>query len=376
MKYILWLLRIVVGGLFIFSGLIKANDPLGLSYKMNEFFEVWHMAWAMPFSLAMSVAMIAFEVIAGVALLLGYAQKVFSVFLLLLITFFTFLTAYVLFSGKIKECGCFGDCIKISNVETFWKDVALLVMGAVLFVYRKRIEPLFPNTIGTTLMVLTVIFSFGVQWYALKHLPFYDCLPYKIGADAKVDSKIPPGAIPDKYETMLVYEKDGVKKEFDMKNYPWQDTTWKYVDSKSVLVSKGNAEPKMKDFIISDQDGNVHTEEILNAPGYTFLLFVGNPDGAHDANIDDLKKIIQQARQLSIPFYVLCAADKERANALQQKWGLVGTDFLVLDLTTTKTAMRTNPGLMLMEQGVIRGKWSYADYPKSISLENGKMKIN
>src|SRR4051812_5394819 len=109
MKYILWLIRIIVGVLFIFSGVVKANDPLGLSYKMNEFFEVWGTFWMQPFSLTLSVLMIAFEIIAGVAVLLGYAQKIFSVLLLLLITFFTFLTAYVLFSGKIHECGCFGD---------------------------------------------------------------------------------------------------------------------------------------------------------------------------------------------------------------------------------------------------------------------------
>ena len=132
MKYILWLIRIIVGVLFIFSGVVKANDPLGLSYKMNEFFEVWNMYWMQPFSLTLSVVMIAFEIIAGVAVLLGYAQKVFSVLLLLLITFFTFLTAYVLFSGKIKECGCFGDCIKITNEETFAKDVALLVLHCIV----------------------------------------------------------------------------------------------------------------------------------------------------------------------------------------------------------------------------------------------------
>ncbi len=375
MKFIIWLLRIVVGVLFIFSGLVKANDPLGLSYKMNEFFEVWNMAWMMPYALMMSVAMIAFEIIAGVALLLGYAQKLFSILLLLLITFFTFLTAYVLFSGKIKECGCFGDCIKITNEETFWKDVALLVFGFILFLYRKKINPLLPKTAGNVMMVLTVAFAFGIQWWTLEHLPFYDCLPYKIGADAKLDSKIPPGAIPDKYETIMVYEKDGVKKEFNMQNYPWQDSTWKFVTSESKLISKGNAEPKMKDFVITDYDGNDHTEELLNTPGYTFLLFVKDPDFARKDNLETLHGLIKQAQQQAIPFYVLCSADKDRAMLMQKNWGLVGVDFLVLDQTACKTAMRTNPGLMLLEQGVIRGKWSFKDYPKNISLSNGKLNI-
>src|SRR4028119_1194193 len=138
MNIFLWLLRVIVGGLFIFSGLIKAIDPSGLRYKMDEFFEVWGMHNFSRFSLVLAILMIGFEIIAGVALLLGYAQRVFSTLLLLLITFFTFLTAYVLFSGKIKECGCFGDCIKISNEETFYKDVALLIMAIILVIFRNR----------------------------------------------------------------------------------------------------------------------------------------------------------------------------------------------------------------------------------------------
>lgn len=375
MKYILWILRIVVGLLFIFSGLVKANDPLGLSYKMNEFFEVWHMVWMMPYSLALSVAMIAFEIIAGIALLLGYAYRIFSFLLLLLITFFTFLTAYVLFSGKIKECGCFGDCIKITNEETFYKDVALLVFGFILFLYRKRIQPIFSNSIGSALMILTVIFAFGIQWYTLNHLPFHDCLPYKVGTDINTDRKIPAGAIPDKYESVMIYEKDGVKKEFTIDNYPWQDTTWKFVDRKDKLVQKGNAEAKIKDFVISDYDGNDHTEEILTAPGYAFVLFVKDPGTADLKNIERLPGLITKTNALNIPFYVLCSAEKERAEAFQKKYKLDAAYFLILDVTVSKTAMRSNPGLMLLEQGVIRGKWAPADYPKDVVLENGKLKL-
>jgi uncharacterized membrane protein YphA (DoxX/SURF4 family) len=376
MKYFLWLLRIVVGVLFIFSGLVKANDPLGLSYKMNEFFEVWHMFWMMPYSLMLSIIMIAFEIIAGVALLLGYAYRIFSFLLLLLIVFFTFLTAYVLFSGKIKECGCFGECIKITNEETFAKDVALTVLGIILFIFRNRIKPIFPRFVGTSLMVLTVFFAFGIQWWSLEHLPFYDCLPYKVGTDINKGMKIPPGAIPDKYESIMIYEKNGVKKEFTMADYPWQDTTWKFVDRKDKLIQKGNAEPKIKDFVITDYDGNDHTYEILNAPGYTFLLFIKDPGTARNDNLDRLKNLVAQAQKQNIPFYVLCSADKERATALQKSWGLSSVDFLVLDQTAVKTAMRSNPGLMLLEKGVVKGKWSFRDYPKTISVDNGKLKTN
>lgn len=372
MKYFIWALRIIVGVLFIFSGLIKANDPLGLSYKMDEFFEIWGMYWAMPFSLSISIAMIAFEIIAGVAVLLGYAYRVFSFLLLALITFFTFLTAYVLFSGKIKECGCFGDCIKISNEETFWKDVVLLVMGLILFLYRNKIKPVLSGYPGTAIMILTAFFAVGIQFWHLEHLPTYDCLPFKVGVDVNVDRKIPEGATPDRYESVMIYEKDGVQKEFTMDNYPWEDSTWVFVDRKDVLVEKGNAEPKIHDYIISDYNGNEYTNQILNTPGYTFLLYVKDTDKARDDNKEALQEIIAFCNTNDIPFYVLCSANEETAMAFKKDWSL-NAEFLVLDGTVSKTAMRSNPGLMLLEQGVIKGKWSYRDYPEDISLENGKL---
>lgn len=376
MKYFLWLLRIVVGILFIFSGLVKANDPLGLSYKMDEFFEVWHMYYMMPYSLALSIVMIAFEIIAGMALLLGYAYRVFSFLLLLLITFFTFLTAYVLFSGKIKECGCFGDCIKITNEETFYKDVALFIMGLILFFFRGRIKPLFRRYIGTSLIIITAFLAFGIQWYALEHLPYYDCLPFKVGVDIKKDRQIPEGAIPDQYETMMIYEKDGVKKEFTMQNYPWQDTTWKFVDRTDKLIKKGNAEAKIKDFIISDTSGNDLTEQILNEPGYTFLWFVQKPEKARTDNMAKLRSLIQSTIQQNIAFYILYSTDKQSAARYQQQWGLTNVPFYILDATVSKTALRSNPGLMLLKQGVIQDKWSFRDYPSKATLENGNIKLD
>lgn len=363
MKNLLWIIRILVGALFIFSGMVKAIDPLGLSYKMDEFFEVWNMYWMMPFSLTLSVLMIAFEIIAGAALLMGYAYKIFSYLLLALIIFFTFLTSYVLFSGKIKACGCFGDCIPLTPIQTFTKDVILLVMGIVLVIFKDRIKPLFGARTGNVLMLVVIIIAFGTQGYALKHLPIVDCLPYRVGVDVVKDSKIPEGAIPDKYESIMIYEKGGVQKEFTMENYPWQDTTWEFVDRKDKLVQKGNAEPKIRDFILTDYDGNDYTESILNTPGYTLLWFIRDTKDAHTDNMDRLKALIDASRKAGVPFYILCSDNKEPAMAFMEKHGLQGAELLVLDRTVSKTAMRSDPGLMLLEQGVIKGKWSYKDYP-------------
>ncbi len=362
MKYFLWIIRIIVAVLFIFSGLVKANDPLGLSYKMDEFFEVWGMHWMMPYSLVMSIAMIAFEIIAGVALLLGYAYRLFSYLLLALVVFFTFLTAYVLFSGKIKECGCFGDCIPLTPIQTFTKDIILLIMGIILVVYRNQIKPLVKGHAATAIMILTVFFSVGSQLWALEHLPYHDCLPYRVGVNVIEDRKMPEGAIPDQYENIMIYEKDGVQKEFTMENYPWEDTTWKFVDRIDKLVKKGNAEPKIRDFIIVDYDGNEYTDAILNTPGYSFLWYVRDTKKASTDNMDRLKALIKAAQEAGVPFYILFSDNKNDAYAFMDEHGLNG-EILVLDRTVSKTAMRSNPGLMLLEQGVIKGKWSYRDYP-------------
>lgn len=363
MKYILWLIRIVVGVLFIFSGLVKANDPLGLSYKMDEFFEVWGMHGLMSYSLIFSILMIAFEIIAGVALLLGYAYRLFSYLLLALVVFFTFLTAYVLFSGKIKECGCFGDCIPLTPIQTFTKDIILLVLGIILVIYRDRIKPVMGGYAGTAVMILVTFFSFGMQWYALEHLPYHDCLPFKVGVNIIEDRRPPEGAIPDQYENIMIYEKDGVQKEFTMENYPWQDTTWVFVDRRDKLIKKGNADPKIKDFIITDYDGNEYTDQILGTPGYTFLWYVRDTKDGRTDNIEQIKTLVDACREKGIPFYILCSDNKEEAYAFVDKHGLRGAELLVLDRTVSKTAMRSDPGLMLLEQGVIKGKWSYRDYP-------------
>ncbi|MGO4291496.1 BT_3928 family protein [Chitinophaga sp. RAB17] len=359
MKIILNLLRIIVGVLFIFSGLIKANDPLGLSYKMEEFFEVLHLTFLSPYSLAYSILMNAFEIIAGVAVLVGYRMRIFSVLLLLLIIFFTFLTGYALFSGTIRECGCFGDCIKLTAVETFWKDVILLVMILVIFFYRKQIQPV--KGAGIALVIATIL-SFGIQWYTLKHLPFVDCLPYKIGNNIPEKMKLPPGATPDVYEMMFIYEKDGQKKEFTADNYPWSDSTWKFVDRKDKLVKKGNAEPAIKDFILTDADGVNQTQAILAETKPVYLFLVQNVQKAGSGWDVKMKVLQDKWKNQGILIYGVTASTKEEIAAFKQQHGLE-FPFVQMDGVAIKTAGRSNPCLILLDKGTIKGKWHYNDIP-------------
>lgn len=367
MKFIITILRVAIGLLFIFSGLVKANDPLGLTYKMNEFFEVWNMSFMIDYTLAFSIAMIAFEIISGVAMIVGNYFRVYVTLLLLLNIFFTFLTAYALFSGKIKECGCFGDCIKISNTATFWKDVVLTIVAIFLYIYRGRVKPIFSKpAINVSLVALGAVVAFGFQWWVLHHLPYHDCLPFKVGNNILEKTRPAPGSTPAVYETTFIYEKDGVKKNFTAKDYPWQDSTWKYVDAKSVEVVPATGLPEIHDFVLTDSNNTDVTEAILSTKGYTYIWFLRQPEIAHTDNLDVLRSLMTQAKAKGIPFYVACSAGRDVCEVYQAKWNMKDIPFLTLDLTASKTAMRTNPGLMLLKDGVVQNKWSYLDYPKDV----------
>src|SRR5687768_12697213 len=220
MKIVLNISRVIVGVLFIFSGLIKANDPLGLSYKMQEFFEVWGMHWLNDYTLALSLIMIAFEIVAGVAVLVGWQMRLFSWLLLLLILFFTFLTGYALFSGKIRECGCFGDCIPLTADQSFLKDLILLVLIGFIFMNRNKIKPALNIRNSILVLFFSAIFSVAFMWHVLAHLPIMDCLPYKVNNNIPENMKIPPGAIPDSTVITFVYEKGGKEVQFTAAEFP------------------------------------------------------------------------------------------------------------------------------------------------------------
>src|SRR5260221_9669241 len=289
MKATINISRILTGVLFIFSGLVKANDPLSLGYKMQEFFESWNDELAKgtfflnhtlinvfnffhDHSLALAIVMIAFEIIAGAALLLGWKMKLFGWLLLLLIIFFTFLTGYALLSGKFKNCGCFGDCLPITPKTSFLKDVLLTLLIIFLFWQRKKIKPLFSGTSTLLAMIVAILFSFAIQWYTLSYLPFADCLPFKKGNNLAEKMKIPEGARPDSFAIRFIYEKGGKEFEFSPAELPSDLATYTFVKRTDRLIRKGNAEPEIKGFALSGTTGEDSTQIVLSQP-YAILLF-------------------------------------------------------------------------------------------------------
>lgn len=356
MKTILTLSRYIVGILFIISGLVKANDPLGLSYKMQEFFEVWGWHALNDYTLAFSVLMIAFEIIAGVAVIIGWQMKLFSWLLLLLIIFFTFLTGYALFSGKIKTCGCFGDCIPLTAAQSFMKDIFLLLLILLLFVNRAKIRPPKNSFAAISLLLIAVLLSFGLQAYVLKHIPLVDCLPYKKGVLIPEQMKVPPGAIPDSTVISFVYKKDGKEIEFTADAFPedFSEDSYQFLRRYDKLVRQGNAEPAIKDFVLLTASGNDSTTQILQSTGTQYWLFVRSID---ESSAPLVKKAIAQLK----PLLIITPVEE----AVRQSLGetLNAVTLLKCDAVAVKTAARNPQTLYEINQGRIIQKWALRDAP-------------
>lgn len=372
MKAIVNIARLIVGCLFIFSGLVKAIDPLGLAYKMQEFFEAWSnagimkgfMSWLDGQALLFSVSMITLEVVLGIALLLGWQKKLVSWLLLLLMLFFTFLTSYVLFSGKIRACGCFGDCIPLTPIQTFTKDIILLVLVLLVLSGRKHISPVFTNKINAGLFFICLLAVIGLQWYVLKHLPVKDCLPFKMGNNILELRKMPKDAVPDKYDYRFVYKKNGQQKEFGMNDLP--DSTWEFVDRKQVLIEKGkNNMPLINDFILKTAAQTDTTEALLQTPGEYYLLFV--KDVTRISAKDDADQQLLLAKNAAGKKVFVIASEREKTEARYAGLPVkASVTVLTCDATALKTAARNNVTLYLMEGPVVKNKWGGADIKKAL----------
>ena len=367
MKIVVAIARILVGGLFIFSGLVKAIDPLGLTYKMQEFFEAWGhtpfltgiMNWLGEYAFLFSLVMIILEVALGVALLVGWRKKLTLRFLLLMIIFFTFLTSYVLFSGKIRACGCFGDCIPITPIQTFTKDVILLLLISFLLLKRKYIEPLFKSPLPLAVVLISIIATGLLQMHVVEHLPLADCLPFKKGNNILELRKMPADAVPDKFENIFIYEKDGVKKDFTVKALP--DSTWKFVDRKQTLIEKGkNNVPLINDFSLTAADGNDSTETILNKENY-YLFFVKNiKEAIVERWQSTFRDFIKKAKERNMPVYIV-TSDTKNADVFFNQLNNYNLPIFTTDGTAIKTAARATPTMFVMKGPVVQQKYSWAD---------------
>ncbi len=377
-NYLLWISRIVVGLLFIFSGLIKANDPMGFGYKLEEYFHVFHLSFLGDFSAWIAIFLCALEIILGALLLIGVAGRTVAWGLLLLIIFFTFLTFFSAFFKVVTSCGCFGDAIPLSPWQSFAKDIVLLVFIVYIFIHRNAIQPMIASSFTRNLLSLfIVIISFGIGIYTLYYLPFIDFLPYKEGNNLPALMKVPEGAEPDVYEHIyeMKNKKTNETKKVNDKVYMseklWEDEDWEIIgEPKSTLVKKG-FELKIPDLILSDSEGNNKTDEIIQNPYYNFIVVSTDLNKMNPIDLNHLDQINNTIRDIAVDFNIRAilatASSSDEVNYLNDQMDLVLETFYA-DKVPLKSMVRSNPGVLLLLNGTVVKKWSSTNFPKKEEL--------
>lgn len=356
---VLNLVRFIVGGLFIFSGLIKLNDPVGTSIKMEEYFDVFSydiapfFAQLKDFALPIAVILVVLEVVLGVMLILRVKIRLTVILLSLMILFFTFLTFYSAYFNKVTDCGCFGDAIKLTPWESFYKDIFLLVLIGFLFLFKNDLPTTHsPILKGATLFVFVVSVILAIV--AIRNLPFVDFRAYKEGVH------IPSAMQPS--ETLVysyLMKKGGKETVFDQ--YP-NDESYEFVD---MTLKNPEALPKISDFSVWNEQGDF-TEEILS--GHKLLILISNISKMSDENLDLLTVLNDQLRDSAIQPVVVAASSEEEIKKLlsDQVWDV---PYYLADATVVKTIIRSNPGIVLLEEGTVLKKYHHNNTPSASEVE-------
>lgn len=372
--------RFLLAVTFIFSGFVKAVDPLGFQYKIQDYLEAFGMASILPsfFPLLLAVLLSALEFSVGIFFFFGIRKNTATILALLLMLVMTPLTLYLAIANPVSDCGCFGDAWVLTNWETFGKNVVLLIAALSVFRWKALILRFISAKMEWLVSLYTILFVFALSFYCLIHLPILDFRPYKIGQHILEGMTIPDGAKPSVYETLFTLEKNGQKKDFSLENYP--DSTWKFVEAHTILKEKGY-EPPIHDFSISEQaTGEDITENVLTDMNYTFLLIAHRIEEADDSNIDLINEVYDYSIEHGYGFYCVTSSPDEQIELWRDKTG-AEYPFCLMDDITLKTIIRSNPGLMLIKNGTILNKWSDADLPdeyvltdKLENIELGKQK--
>lgn len=358
MKIITTISRLLVGLLFIFSGFIKANDAIGFSYKLVEYFEVFDTHFLVPIALPLAMFICIFEIVLGFTLLLGARVKLTLWLLLLMIVFFTFLTFYSAYFQKVLSCGCFGDAIPLTPWQSFTKDLILLVLIIVLFIGQEYIQPLFGEMFENFLLIVILISSTAFPIYTYNYLPVIDFRPYAIGKNIPEQTK----GIPDevKFFYTLKDKKSGESIEVDTWPENW-DQKYDYVSNRTEVTKKG-VEAKIKDFSISDLNGSDYTEDIIGNPNYNFLLICYDLEKTEKDVFGKINDFAALCKQDSVPLIILTSSTKETIDIFKQETK-TNVDFYNTDGTVLKTMIRSNPGLMLLKAGTVIDMWHYNSLP-------------
>ena len=359
--------RLTLALTFILSGYVKAIDPLGTQYKLQDYLAAINMADIVPqwMTLTTAVVLAAVEFALGIFILFAIRRKLVSRLTLAFMAFMTLVTVWIYFADPVKDCGCFGDAVKLTNGETLLKNIVLIACAAITAWKPYDMMRLISRTNQWIVMNYAVVYILATSLWCLYSLPTFDFRPYRLGVNIKQAMTIPEGAPQPEYETTFIMRKDGKTQEFSLENYP--DSTWEFVDSHTVVTKEGY-EPPIHDFsMTSVETGEDITDEVLSRKGYTFLLISPSLAKADDSNFGDIDQIYEYAQDNGVKFYCLTAStDKDI-----ERWrDITGAEypFCTADETALKTVIRSNPGLLLLKDGTIIGKWSHNLLPQTDEL--------
>ena len=359
--------RFVLAATFIFSGYVKAIDPLGTLYKLKDYAAAMSLNGLLPdwALVGVAIALGALEFALGVFMLFAVRRHVVSRITLAFMTAMTVLTLWIFVADPVKDCGCFGDALKLTNGETLLKNIVLIACAALVAWRPVDMARFISRSNQWIVRYYTVAYIVITSVYCLYTLPIFDFRPYHVGMNIKQGMEIPEGAEQPEFESTFLLKKNGETREFTLDNYP--DSTWEYVDTRTVQTKKGY-EPPIHDFALTSCDtGEDITEQVLTKKGYTFLLVSPRLAVADDSNFGDIDQIYEYAEENGIDFYCVTAS----ANDEIERWrDLTGAEyqFCNADETTLKTMIRSNPGLMLLKDGTIIGKWSHNALPQTDDL--------
>ena len=358
MKAIVGISRVLVGVLFIFSGFIKLNDPVGFSFKLQEYFSesVLNIEVLIPFALVIAIILVIFELVLGVMLLIGYAPKLTTWALLIMIIFFTFLTFYSAYFNKVTDCGCFGDAIPLTPWQSFYKDVILLVLILILFFNRKYIKPILPSGWHKWIVFASFFLCFWFCYHVLMHLPVLDFRPYKIGNNIEEKMTIPDDAPEAVYAYKWKFEQDGEEVIIENEGaYP--NVSGEFIDVETTQIEAGY-EPPIHDFVIEGEDGDI-TLDVLNTEK-VLMIVAYNLRSTEKDGYEVVRALSRKAEDKGYRVVGLTASGSEMQQNLKDEFDL-DFEFYQADETALKTIVRSNPGILVLKKGTIIQKKHWYD---------------
>ena len=364
--------RTLLALVFLFSGFVKAIDPLGTAYKIQDYCTAFSWTFLYDYAKFLAFLLFSFELVAGLTLLLGLSRRKGIWAVTLFLTCMTALTCCIYMTDPIRDCGCFGDAVSLTNGQTFAKNIVLLALSLVVLTCRQPLYALFGSATSRWAFAVCLLVPVILGVYSLRHLPMIDFRPYRIGNKLQELMTVPQGAPTDSIVMEYLYEKEGRQQRFTAVDIPYQDTAWHYLRREARVVRKGYV-PPIHDFTILHPTYGDITQIILEYPSYTFLWISSKLETANHRPGPELKKLENYVQQYGYLLFVLTASTDDMIDEWSYEYDLE-TPFCSVDETTLRTIVRSNPGLVLLKNGEVYNKWSAHDLEQVVEALDGPLK--